>query len=87
MIPCKYEYADVFSDGLALIERDGLYGFIDIRGNETIPCKYTYAHPFSEGMAAVQIADADGISKGGYIDSKGNEVIPCIYNTAIGMNP
>lgn len=87
VIPCKYEYADVFSDGLALIEKDGLYGFIDIRGNETIPCKYTYAHPFSEGMAAVQIADADGISKGGYIDSKGNEVIPCIYNTAIGMNP
>lgn len=87
VIPCKYEYAEVFSDGLALIERDGLYGFIDKQGNEVIPCKYTYAHSFSEGLAAIQIADADGISKVGYIDSKGNETIPCIYNAADGMHP
>lgn len=85
--PCIYSAISPFSDGLSRVRKDNLWGFIDKQGKEVIPCKYTYANSFSEGLAAVQMADADGISKVGYIDSKGNETIPCIYNAADGMHP
>ena len=62
IVPCKYDGAWAFSDGMAMIRVGNNYGFIDKNGKEVVPCKYDEAGDFSEGMAAVKL---DG--KWGYI--------------------
>lgn len=37
VIPHQYDYVDYFSDGLALVWKDDMYGFIDESGKEIIP--------------------------------------------------
>lgn len=64
VIPCKWEFACSFSEGLAVVRFDnGKCGYIDKSGNEVIPCKWKYADCFSEGFALVQ----DDNGKYGYI--------------------
>ena len=77
VVPCKYDDASSFSEGLAFVELDGKYGFIDKSGNEVVPCTYDQAYSFSEGLAHVKL---DG--KWGFIDKSGNEVVPCKYDHA-----
>ena len=77
VIPCKYDDADYFYEGLARIELNGKYGFIDKQGNTVIPCKYDWADSFSEGLARVKLN-----GKWGFIDKQGNEVIPFKYDYA-----
>lgn len=64
----------IFHEGLACVEKDGKYGFIDKSGKEVIPCIYDYASDFHEGLAKV-----GEINNYGYIDMTGNEVVPCKY--------
>ena len=75
VIPCDYDYAGAFSEGLASIRRNNKMGFIDKTGREVIPCIYNVAGSFSGGLAFVE---KDG--KYGFVDKTGQEVIPCIYN-------
>lgn len=58
-----------FSDGLAVVKKDGKYGFIDRTGKEVIPLIYDDAYGFYDGLAAVE---KDG--KMGYIDRTGKEI-------------
>lgn len=44
----QYDFADDFSEGLAVVEKDGKYGFIDKEGNVVIDFKYTSASFFSK---------------------------------------
>ena len=73
----KYEKLSSFHEGLAAVQRNGLWGYIDTEGNEVIPCIYkgteygNYAFPFSEDMAV--IIDKDG--KYGYINKKGEMIV------------
>ena len=53
VIPCIYDYAVNFSEGLAVVRRDNKYGFVNKSGEEVIPCKYSSASSFSEGFAIV----------------------------------
>lgn len=77
--PVVYGYDDIdcLSDGLARIERDGKYGFIDNTGQVVIPPKYDLAWDFSEGLARVS---QNG--KAGFIDNTGKVVIPLKYDKA-----
>lgn len=61
-IPCQYDYAGLFSEGLAVVRLNKKYGFIDKKGKEVIPITYDYAYDFSEGLAEVGL-----INKKGYI--------------------
>ena len=67
-----YTNVDPFSDGLAIVQKDGergglnsgIWGFIDKTGSIVIPLEYdAYGSVFSEGLAAVS---KDG--KYGYVD-------------------
>ncbi len=79
IIPCIYNLAWMFSEGLASVQDDiGKWGFIDTKGEIIIPCKYEFASFFSEGLAWVE----DGSNKFGFIDKSGNIVIPFIYEKA-----
>ena len=77
VIPCQYDNACDFSEGLAEIKKSGKWGFIDKTGREVVPCKYDIVLDFSEGLAIVK---KNG--KQGYIDKAGREVVPCQYDDA-----
>ena len=74
VIPCKYDIALDFREGLAMVKMSGKYGFIDKTGREVAPCQYDDAEDLHEGMALVKKND-----KWGFIDKTGREVIPCKY--------
>lgn len=80
IIPCKFGFAQNFSEGLAAVEIDGKCGYIDETGNLVIPPQFHWGHPFSEGLALVTVRELD--EKGdvksnqvGYIDRSGRMVI------------
>ena len=75
VVPCKYDFAYSFSEGLARVELNGKWSFIDKSGNEVIPCRYDFAYSFYEGLARVKLN-----GKYGFIDQSGTEVIPCKYD-------
>ena len=40
VIPCIYDHASIFCDGISLVEKDKKYGIIDTAGNKIVPCEY-----------------------------------------------
>jgi hypothetical protein len=80
VIPCKYEFAQTFSDGFARVRnKDNKCGFIDKTGREIIPCEFEQDNikQFSNGFCAIR---RNG--KWGFVDVNGKEVIPCKYESA-----
>lgn len=75
IIPYKYEDVGSFSGGLAAVQLNGKWGFIDKKNKVVIPFKYDGAGKFSEGLAAVSIN-----RKYGFIDRAGVLVIPYQYD-------
>ena len=73
----KYDKVREFSEGLAVVELDGLYGVIDKSGKEIVPTLYQEIKDFSEGLAVVKLND-----KYGFINREGKLVIPLKYNSA-----
>ena len=70
-----YEELFDFSEGRAIVKKDGGFGFIDKKGNKITPCKYSDVKDFCEGLAAVK---ENG--KYGFVDRTGKMVIPCKYD-------
>jgi hypothetical protein len=65
----EFEHAEKFSEGMAAVQINGKYGFIDTKGELVIENKYIYAFPFRNGASVVY--DENGKY---YINKKG-EVI------------
>lgn len=87
VIPCKYDEVWSFSEGLAVVELDGKWGYIDKTGEEVVPFKYDQVWDFSDGLALVAVENGKDeygtqIYKYGYIDKTGKEVVPCKYDWA-----
>ena len=61
-------------DGTFAVQKNGLWGFIDIEGNETIKPQYDKYQAFYNGVAIVR---RDG--KRGYINKLGHEITPLKY--------
>ena len=62
------------SKKLAVVCRNGMYGYINEKCEEVIPLQYQFADTFYEGLAAVVKNN-----KVGFINENGVEVIPCQY--------
>ena len=77
VIPCIYDAANDFSNGLTMVRKGDDVLFIDQAGQEVAPPEPETNVIFSEGLAAV--GDQTG-TKRGYIDNDGNEIIPYIYD-------
>lgn len=88
IVPCRYEYAADFREGLARVQRKGKWGFVDRAGKEVLRCRYADADDFSEGLAAVSLQELKGSDYPispyiyGFIDSTGKLVIPCQFANA-----
>jgi hypothetical protein len=56
-----------YSNGMILLEKDGLFGFMNHLGEWVLHPIYTFARPFSEGVAVVGLGN-----KRALIDTQGN---------------
>lgn len=74
-LPADYKLVS-YSNGMILLEKDGMRGFMDSTGRWAVQPLYSYAEPFCEGLAVV----GDGNSVG-LIDTNGNFVIPMIFDS------
>lgn len=70
-----YSSVHNFSEGLAAVEIDNLWGFIDKSGSLIISAQFDYVRSFSEGFAVYEC----GKEKSGFIDKKGNKLTDCIF--------
>ena len=77
VVPAKCGTVRPFNEGLAAVDLNGKWRFIDKTGKEVIPLKYDLAYSFSEGLANVLLN-----GKYGFIDKTGKEVIPLKYDDA-----
>lgn len=69
-------------EGLAVVRREGKFGYVDLYGNEVIPLKYKRAERFIEGWAFVWLGVAEGLTCG-VIDQQGNEIVPIEYASVV----
>lgn len=75
----QYCELDNFHEGLAGVrDKNGMWGFINSKGEEVVACQYERIGSFCEGLAC---ARKNG--KWGYIDTRGEVVIPFTY-VAVG---
>ena len=72
----RFDYAEPFSDGIALVKVNDKYGYIDISGNYRIIPQFKYACNFNEGLA---VYSQNG-RFWGIIDISGNVVVQPIYD-------
>lgn len=70
----QYSAVDVFNEGLALVKRNGKFGYINEAMEEVIPCIYDKADSFMHGIAIVESGD-----KSGALNKKGDLIIPFDY--------
>lgn len=82
VIPAQYRRAWVFSEGLAAVQKNGMIGFINRKGEVAIPFKYPYhgnplsSFVFDNGHCIV----ADTTGKCGVINRKGEWIIQPKYD-------
>ena len=77
-IPYQFDSAGNFNEGLAPVEKDKKYGYIDKTGKLVIPYQFDVVFKFSEGLAGVK---KNG--KWGFIDKTGKLVIPYQFDEVI----
>ena len=77
VIPCQFDDARSFSEGLAAVKKGGKWGYINTNGQIVISCQFDRTVMFSEGLATVLIGD-----KCGYINTNGQMVIPYQFDNA-----
>lgn len=71
----QYDELGPFHQGLAMVVKNGKYGYIDYNGKEVIPCQYEEARNFSDSRAIVKKG-----GRYGCIDTNGREIIPFKYS-------
>ncbi|NIH17841.1 WG repeat-containing protein [Morganella morganii] len=79
-----YDKAGEISNEMIKAERDNLYGFVDVKGNEVVAPDYQEARYFDNGYALVRKNDHWGV-----INKQGDVVIPFKYshhNSMSSMN-
>ena len=67
----------MYYDSLALVEKDGKLGYVDLDGKLVIPFYFEEAFQFSEGLAAARFQ-----GMWGYIDTHGDIFMPFIFYAA-----
>lgn len=79
-----YDYAEEFSEGLALVNRNGRSFFINRYGAavfNSLSSVYTYISGFKDGLALVEADE-----KYGYINTSGRLSIPLLYDDAFSFS-
>ena len=69
IVPCIYDDAKSFSEGLARVKKGNQWGFVNTKGKEVIPCMYLEVSKFENGKSNVRLNN-ESI----YIDKTGKRV-------------
>jgi hypothetical protein len=77
-IPERFEVARPFSEGLAAVRIDGLFGYIDPSGKVVIAPRFQDAGQFAGDYAEVRLEGASGI-----IDRSGRLIVPARFGRII----
>lgn len=85
----KWEWAEPFSDGMALVMEKGLWGFINMKGELKVPCQYesrAEENPqgFHDGLALVVVDPAT--ERMGFIDKTGERAFAREFMTAFSFS-
>ena len=75
VIPCSFDRARSFCDGVCAVQKDGKWGYIDQTGKVVIPFVHDGAYGSGAGLASV-VKD----SKCGLVDYNNNVVVPFEYD-------
>lgn len=75
------EAASDFSEDLAAVELNGLWGFVDADGAMVVEPQFEQVRDFSDGLAAVELND-----KWGFIDKSGTMVIDADFDDTWGFS-
>ena len=75
VIPPSFEFAGIFSNGLAVVSKDNVYGFIDKNKDLVIDYLFEDASDFDQGRAVVEV---DGLL--GLIDRSGKYIVEPAYD-------
>ncbi|MCB0836752.1 MAG: WG repeat-containing protein [Bacteroidetes bacterium] len=81
----KYEQILPYSDGLAAVKNDELWGYIDSSRSLVIPFQYLEAYPFKNGLAKVKARVRKTSSQFQLINSRNEVVYVDIGNPAEGL--
>lgn len=76
-----FDWADDFSDSMALVYYQGRYTYVNHQGKQMRRINAHHAYPFSEGLAAVQHGD-----QWGYINHRGKWVIKPQFDWALSFS-
>lgn len=73
----KLDYTDIgeYIDDYMIVEKDGLYGYINENGKEEIPIQYIMGENFNQGFAVVSKESGFGI-----INKKNRKILDFIYD-------
>ena len=77
IIPHAYNYVYPFGSGLAPVNKEGKWGFVDRDNNVKIPFTFDDTGSFIDGVAVVKVGD-----KKGYINVEGEYIIEPIFDLA-----
>ena len=75
IIPAKYDFANNYSDGLAVVRIAKYWGAIDATGNLIIPAKWEFLSSFKNGVAFVK---SEG--KCGLMSRSSTLLLDCLYD-------
>ncbi|KUG08004.1 WG repeat-containing protein [Solirubrum puertoriconensis] len=75
VVEAKYSSVQPFQEGLAVVERDGAFGFVDTDGTEVVPPTYDALNAYAGGYARVRVGDLYT-----FIDEDGQEFSHYFYN-------
>lgn len=79
----RYDEVRAFSGELGAVKKNGLWGFVNVKGKMVIDPSYDDVSPFQSDYAAVRRGDAYGI-----IDKKGKAIIAALdYNDIYTLSP
>lgn len=78
VVPCIYEEAYPFKNGVAKVCKGKKYGFIDERGNEIVKPFFDQVAPFKNGVAYTRVG-----KNYGFVSDKGEIILPALY-AAVG---
>lgn len=75
VIPCKYESATPFVDGVSIVTVSGKSGIIDEQGTQLLPLKYTQIQPWTDELYLIKNGKTVGLA-----NHRGTVVLPVIYS-------
>ena len=85
VVPGMYAEVHDFSEGLACVKKDNLYGFVNMDGKEAIPPQFDDVGQdgFTEGVCVVSKGKKDSFF---FIDHNGKRVIDVDFEAAYGFH-